>query len=161
MLHCFNIFTLQIVAYARKGRPDIDFTASFLKPNHLAKTGMTSLIPTDLQLRGFGDVAFNISPLTPDGHSHYGYLVRLGHSLISSILQRSMSSSLSSFGAVMSSKNSATPSARCTITIFEDNQSCITMLQREPRNFVSKSRHARVKWAFFRDEYSKRAVKMR
>ena len=42
--------------------------------------------------------------------------------------------------------------------IMEDNQSCITMLQKEPRNFHSKSRHVRVKWAFFRQEYAKRTV---
>ena len=45
--------------------------------------------------------------------------------------------------------------------IFQANQSCITMLQREPRNFVTKSRHVRVKWAFFREEYANRSVKLR
>ena len=35
------------------------------------------------------------------------------------------------------------------------------MLQQEPRNFHSKSRHVRVKWAFFREEYAKRTVKLR
>ena len=42
--------------------------------------------------------------------------------------------------------------------IREDNQSCITMLQQEPRNFQSKSKHVRVKWAFFRQEYAKRTL---
>ena len=36
------------------------------------------------------------------------------------------------------------------IPIAEDNMSCITMPQKEPRSFHSKSRHVRVKWAFFR-----------
>ena len=47
------------------------------------------------------------------------------------------------------------------INIYEDNQSCITMLQQEPRSFHTKSRHVRVKWAFFREEYKKGTVKLR
>ena len=44
--------------------------------------------------------------------------------------------------------------------IREDNLSCITMLQKEPRSFHSKSHHVRVKWAFFRQEYSKRTLSL-
>ena len=47
------------------------------------------------------------------------------------------------------------------IPIAEDNMSCITMLQKEPRSFHSKSRHVRVKWAFFRQEYAKRTLVLR
>ena len=47
------------------------------------------------------------------------------------------------------------------IPIMEDNKSCITMLQQEPRNFHTKSRHVRVKWAFFRQEYAKRTIFLR
>ena len=46
------------------------------------------------------------------------------------------------------------------INMYEDNKSCITMLQQEPRNFHTKSRHVRVKWAFFREEYEKKTVKL-
>ena len=45
--------------------------------------------------------------------------------------------------------------------ISEDNLSCITMLQKEPRSFHSKSRHVRVKWAFFGEEYTKRRLFLR
>ena len=34
------------------------------------------------------------------------------------------------------------------------------MLQQEPRNFHSKSRHVRVKWAFFRQEYENKTIKL-
>ena len=37
-----------------------------------------------------------------------------------------------------------------SIEIMEDNQSCITMLQKEPRNFQTKSKHVRVKRRFYR-----------
>ena len=47
------------------------------------------------------------------------------------------------------------------IPIMEDNQSCITMLQTEPRNFHTKSRHVRVKWAFFREEYANKTIFLR
>jgi hypothetical protein len=40
--------------------------------------------------------------------------------------------------------------AQKSIEIKEDNQSCITMLQKEPRNFQTKSKHVRVKWRFYR-----------
>ena len=48
--------------------------------------------------------------------------------------------------------------AQKAMPIREDNLSCITMLQQEPRNFQSKSKHVRVKWAFFRQEYAKRTL---
>ena len=91
--------TLQKVAYAREGRPDIDFAVSFLQskqaaPTHEDWSDLAHLLgylkrhpdrpihfaPSNLQLHGFADAAFNI---TPDGRSHYGYIVRLGGSLIS------------------------------------------------------------------------------
>ena len=37
-----------------------------------------------------------------------------------------------------------------SIPIKEDNQSCITMLQKEPRNFQTRSKNVRVKWSFYR-----------
>ena len=35
------------------------------------------------------------------------------------------------------------------------------MLQTEPRNFHTKSRHVRVKWAFFREEYANKTIFLR
>ena len=58
--------------------------------------------PTDLQLTGYADAAFNI---TPDGRSHYGYPVRLGDSLISSKGGRIKSVVRSSTEAEISSVN--------------------------------------------------------
>jgi hypothetical protein len=40
-----------------------------------------------------------------------------------------------------------------SIPIAQDNESCIKMLQKEPRNFQTKSKHVRVKWRFFRQQY--------
>ena len=44
------------------------------------------------------------------------------------------------------------------MAIQEDNKSCITMLQQEPRNFQSKSKHVRVKWAFYRQEHENKVL---
>ena len=182
--------TLQKIAYAREGRPDIDFTVSFLQSHQAQPTqqdwdDLAHLLgylkyapdkpiiidPSDLQLHGFADAAFNI---TPNGRSHYGYLVRLGHSLIASKGGRIKSVVRSSTEAEISAVNELIsdllwcrdvleelgyPQQR--INIYEDNQSCITMLQQEPRSFHTKSRHVRVKWAFFREEYKKGTVKLR
>ena len=46
------------------------------------------------------------------------------------------------------------------IVTAEDNSSCITMMQTEPRNFQTNSRHVRVKWAFFRQENEKQLLKL-
>ena len=182
--------TLQKVAYAREGRPDIDFPVSFLQSHQAHPTRQDwddlahllgylkrfpdrpiTIDPSDLQLQGFADAAFNI---TPDGRSHYGYIVRLGNSLVSSKGGRIRSIVRSSTEAEISAVNELISDLlwcrdileelgypQKKIIIFEDNQSCITMLQQEPRNFHSKSRHVRVKWAFFREEYAKRTVKLR
>ena len=182
--------TLQKIAYARPGRPDIDFPVSFLQSHQATPTQQDwddlahllgylkyapdkpiLLDPTDLQLHGFADAAFNI---TPNGRSHYGYFVRLGNSLIESKGGRIKSVVRSSTEAEISAVNELIsdllwcrdvleelgyPQQR--INIYEDNQSCITMLQQEPRSFHTKSRHVRVKWAFFREEYKKGTVKLR
>ena len=47
-----------------------------------------------------------------------------------------------------------------SIPIKEDNQSCITMLQKEPRNFQTKSKHVRVKWSFYRQVHRNGLVHM-
>ena len=88
----------QKVAYAREGRPDIDFVVSHLQHLQTAPTqsdwnDLMHLLqylnkepehwiihaPTDLQLRAYVDASYNI---TPDGRSHYGFLLTVGHSLV-------------------------------------------------------------------------------
>ena len=182
--------TLQKVAYARDGRPDIDFTVSFLQgkqstpteqdwkdPAHLLgylkRFPEKKIIfkPKDMQLRGYADAAYNI---TNNGRSHYGYVITLGHNFISTKGGRIKTVVRSSTVSEISAVNEiASDILWCRdvllelgypqdpIPIMEDNQSCITMLQTEPRNLHSKSRHVRVKWAFFRQEYEKRTIYLR
>ena len=181
---------LQKVAYAREGRPDFDFAVCFLQGKQSAPTqqdwsDLEHLIgyikrfpekevvfkPTDLQLRGYADASFNI---TSDGRSHFGYIVTLGHAMVSSKGGRVKSVVRSSTEAEISAVNEIVSDLlwcrdvleelgyeQAKMTILEDNQSCITMLQKEPRSFHSKSRHVRVKWAFFREEFSKRTLCLR
>ena len=178
---------LQKVAYAREGRPDFDFVVSYLQGRQSAPTkqdwedlqhllGYVKRVPerevvfkpTDLQLRAYADAAFNI---TADGRSHYGYVVTLGKSLICSKGGRVKTIVRSSTEAEITAVNEVVSDLlwcrdileelgyeQKAMPIREDNQSCITMLQQEPRNFQSKSKHVRVKWAFFRQEYAKRTL---
>ena len=181
--------TLQKIAYAREGRPDIDFVVSYLqtKQNSPSKQDWDDLShllgylkkypekiitykPTDLQLRGFADASYN---LTTDARSHYGYIVTLGNSLIASkggriktVVRSSTEAEISAVNELISDilwcrdilEDLGYPQQK--IKMYEDNKSCITMLQQEPRNFHTKSRHVRVKWAFFREEYEKKTVKL-
>ena len=91
--------TLQKIAYARDGRPDMDFAVSFLQGKQSSPTeqdwkDLGHLLgylkrfpekkiifkPKDMQLRGYADAAYNI---TNEGRSHYGYAITLGYSLVS------------------------------------------------------------------------------
>lgn len=179
--------TLQKIAYAREGRPDFDFAVSYLQgkqsnPTEQDWSDLGHLLgyikrfpdkpihiePKDLQLRGYVDAAYNI---TPDARSHYGYVITLGGSLISSkggriktVVRSSTEVEISAVNEIVSEllwcrdilEELGYPQK--PIPIKEDNMSCITMLQQEPRNFQSKSKHVRVKWAFFRQEFSKRTM---
>ena len=88
---------LQKVAYAREGRPDIDFAVSYLQrlQSNPTKTDWDDLFhllhylnkepehwithePSDLQLRAYVDASYNI---TPEVTSHYGFILTVGHSL--------------------------------------------------------------------------------
>jgi hypothetical protein len=42
-----------------------------------------------------------------------------------------------------------------SVEIFQDNESCITLMQKEKRNYTAQSRHIRIKWAFYTQEYKK------
>ena len=176
---------LQKVAYAREGRPDFDFVVCYLQSKQATPTkqdwsdlehllGYIKRVPErevifkprDLQLLGHADASFNI---TEDGRSYYGYLITLGHALVSTKGGRIKSVVRSSTEAEISAVNEIVSELlwcrdlleelgyeQKKMPISEDNLSCITMLQKEPRSFHSKSRHVRVKWAFFRQEYNKR-----
>ena len=124
--------------------------------------------PKDLQLRGHVDASFNI---TVDARSYYGYIITLGHALVSTKGGRIKTVVRSSTEAEISGVNEIVSELlwcrdvleelgyqQHKMPISEDNQSCITMLQKEPRSFHSKSRHVRVKWAFFRQEFNKRTI---
>ena len=180
---------LQKVAYAREGRPDIDFVVSHLQrlqtsptqtdwddlmhllrylnkePEHWITHG-----PSDLQLRAYVDASYNI---TPDGNSHYGFLLTVGHSLVGLKGGRIKTVVRSSTEAEIVGVNEVTSEIlwardvlielgfpQDQIMIAEDNASCITMLQTEPRNFQTNSRHVRVKWAFFRQEHEREILKL-
>ena len=132
---------------------------------------IVSYKPSDLQLRGYSDASYNI---TSDARSHYGYAVTLGNSLITSKGGRIKTIVRSSTEAEISAVNELVSDIlwcrdileelgynQERIIMFQDNQSCITMLQQEPRNFHTKSRHVRVKWAFFREEYTKKTAKLK
>ena len=60
--------------------------------------------PTDLQLSAYADAAFNV---TADGGSYYGYVVNLGHAVISTkggrvkTIVRSSTKSESGFGLIL------------------------------------------------------------
>ena len=182
---------LQKVAYAREGRPDLDFVVCYLQskqsePTEQDKHDLDHLIgyikrypekqvtfkPKDLQLRGHADASFNI---TRDARSYYGYIITLGHALISSKGGRIKTVVRSSTEAEISAVNEIVSELLWCRDVMEElgypqsimpvsednNQSCITMLQKEPRSFHSKSRHVRVKWAFFRQDYAKRTLKLR
>ena len=180
---------LQKVTYAREGRPDIDFVVAYLQRQQTSPTetdwsDLQHLLyyvnmepehwvvqnPSDLQLRAYVDSSYNI---TADGASHYGYLLTVGHSLVGLKGGRIKTVVRSSTEAEIVGVNEVTSEIlwardvlielgfpQDEITIAEDNNSCITMLQTEPRNFQTNSRHVRVKWAFFRQEHDKQSIKL-
>ena len=180
---------LQKVAYAREGRPDIDFVVAHLQRQQTSPTetdwsDLQHLLyylnrepehwivhdPSDLQLRAYADSSYNI---TPEGSSHYGYLLTVGHSLVGLKGGRIKTVVRSSTEAEIVGVNEVTSEVlwardvlielgypQQEIHIAEDNNSCITMLQTEPRNFQANSRHVRVKWAFFRQEAEKDLIKL-
>ena len=110
--------------------------------------------PKDLQLRGFADASYNI---TTDARSHYGYVVTLGNSLIVLKGGRVKTVVRSSTEAEISAVNELISDLLWCRDIMED----LGYPQQEPRNFHTKSRHVRVKWAFFREEYKKKTVELR
>ena len=126
--------------------------------------------PSDLQLRAYVDASYN---LTSEGTSHYGFLMTVGHSLVGLKGGRIKTVVRSSTEAEIVGVNEVTSEIlwardvlvelgfpQHEVTIAEDNNSCITMMQTEPRNFQTNSRHVRVKWAFFRQEHEKGILRL-
>ena len=172
-----------------EGRSDIDFAVSYLQrlQSNPTKTDWNDLMhllhylnkepehwithePSDLQLRAYVDASYNI---TPEGTSHYGFILTVGHSLIGLKGGRIKAVVRSSTEAEIVGVNEVTSEIlwardvlielgfpQDQVTIAENNNSCITMLQSEPRNFQTNSRHVRGKWAFFRQEHEKDLLKL-
>lgn len=121
--------------------------------------------PTDLQLRAKVDASFAVH----DERSHYGYVLTLGGGHCAPVACKS--------GSIKPICRSATEAeihgvneclseilwtvdlltelgyAQQPVTILEDNEACITMLQKKPRNYQTASKHVRVKWHFYRQQY--------
>jgi hypothetical protein len=121
--------------------------------------------PKDTQLRASVDTSYALY----GERSHLGYAVTLGGDTNAPVAIKSSTIKLicrSSTEAEIHGVNELTSELLWAIDllgelgypqkpvrILEDNQSCITMMQQKPRNFQSKSKHIRVKWKFFRQQY--------
>lgn len=167
-------------------RPDVKFTASVLQKYASApcETDMDDLMhlfgylnahpdctfkyePRDLQLRGYVDASW-------DTHSHYGYVLTIGgenNACIASKSGRIRVVTRSSTEAEIHAVNEVSSEVlwcidllealgvqQAPVCLKEDNQSCITMMQSDPRNFQTKSKHVRVKWNFFREQFKHRQL---
>jgi Reverse transcriptase (RNA-dependent DNA polymerase) len=125
--------------------------------------------PVDLQLRAYADASFAIHK---SSRSHYGLVITLGgfnnaaimtrSGTIKSVMRSSTEPEITAVNEVTSELLFAKDFMESigfpqdSIPIKEDNTSCITMLQKDPRNFQTKSRHVRVKYDFFREQFKKR-----
>ena len=170
---------LQRVGFGREGRADIDATVSRLQrfqsaPTELDWSDLRHLLsylnyatdlpihfnPYDTQIRMECDAGYNVSD---KGDSQGGWIMTLGGSTIASKSFRIKTIVLDSTSAEIVAVTDGICEAlwardllielgyaQKSIEIKEDNQSCITMLQKEPRNFQTKSKHVRVKWRFYR-----------
>ena len=130
--------------------------------------------PSNGQLRAMVDASYASHP---DGRSHYGYAIIMGSSVNSHISFKSGSIKTvcrSSTESEISGVNEVTSELLWTVdlakemglyqgnnAIDEDNTSCITLMQQEPRNFQTSSRHIRVKFAFFRQQYKRGILHLR
>jgi hypothetical protein len=167
-------------------RPDIKFASSVLQKYSSApcETDMDDLKhlfaylnehpectfryqPRDLQLRGYVDASW-------DTHSHYGYVLTIGgddNACVSTKSGRIRVVTRSSTEAEIHAVNEVTSEVMWCIDLLnalgvqqgpvclkEDNQSCITMMQSDPRNFQTKSKHVRIKWKFFRQLFKHRLL---
>ena len=170
---------LQRVGFGRDGRADIDVVVSRLQRyqnrpteddwkdlQHLLEyinyATDTPIIyaPTDSQVRMECDAGFNVTDM---GDSQGGWIMTVGGSTVASksfriktIVRDSTSAEIVAVTEGLSEALWARDLLielgypQRSIPFQEDNKSCITMLQNEPRNFQTKSKHVRVKWRFYR-----------
>lgn len=122
--------------------------------------------PKDLQLRAWADGAFANHA---DSRSTFGLVVTLGGEKNAPIVTKSGTVKTilrSATETEINSVNEASSEAlwaydlltelgfpQKPIPIYQDNESCILMMQRAPRNFQTSSKHVRIKWSFFRQQY--------
>jgi hypothetical protein len=128
--------------------------------------------PTHFQICAFADASFAVDP--KDDRSQYGYTLSFGGASNAVIASKSGSIKVivrSSTEAEIHAVNELISELlqnidllnelgykQESVLIHEDNDSCITMMQRAPRNFQTASKHVRVKWRFFRELYKNRAL---
>jgi hypothetical protein len=119
------------------------------------------LKPTVCELHAYVDASFAIHA---DMRSHYGYMIFFGSNENSPILVKSgklegihrssIEAKISDVNELASELLGYSPG---DVNIMQGNLSCITLLQREGRNFQSHSRNIRVKWPFCVQEYLKQS----
>ena len=130
--------------------------------------------PSDGQLRATVDASYASHH---DGRSHYGYAIIMGTFTnapismksggIKTVCRSSTESEITGVNECLSELLWSIDLARelgiaqSNNLIEEDNTSCITLMQREPRNFQTESRHIRVKYEYFRQQYKRGAVHLR
>ena len=130
--------------------------------------------PSDGQLRATVDASYANHH---DGRSHYGYAIIMGASQnapismksggIKTVCRSSTESEITGVNECLSELLWSIDLARelgieqVNNPIDEDNTSCITLMQREPRNFQTDSRHIRVKYEFFRQQFKRGSVHLR
>ena len=181
--------TLQRVGYFRAGRADIEIVVSHLqrRQEHPTDEDLADLDhlleylnyrphlplvfnPVDTQLRMETDASYNITGM---GDSQYGYIQTLGGATVefkSGNIKTIVRSSTEAEASTVNEGLSVALWARdllielgypqLSIPFFEDNQSCITMMEKEPRSFQTKSKHVRVKWRFYRQQHLNGLVHM-
>jgi hypothetical protein len=126
--------------------------------------GCLTFKPSTLNIYAYCDASYAIHP---DARSHYGNIIMLGKGnspihnksgVIHSVVR-------SSTEAEISALNEVTSDLLWTIDIlkelqlydgltriFEDNQASISLINKEPRNYQTRSKHIRVKYEFLREQ---------
>jgi hypothetical protein len=170
---------LPLVGFGRGGRADIDVTVSRLQRYQSAPTeqnwedllhllsyiNYATDLPmyfnaTDSQVRLECDAGFNVSN---KGDSQGGWILSIGGATVASKTFRIKTIVLDSTSVEIVAVTDGVCEVlwmrdllielgypQKSIPIKEDNPSCITMLQKEPRSFQTRSKHVRVKWSFYR-----------
>jgi hypothetical protein len=149
-------------------KEDFDDLVHMLRFLNATPEWRLAFAPTDLQLRGYADGSYaNHSDL----RSQYGFLntiggfdnapFEIGTGSVKTVLRSSTEIEVHSVNENMSSLYWARGFLhelgykQDAIPIRQDNTSCITLMQRAPRNFQTQSKHIRIKWKFFRQQHAR------